>query len=252
MDIYKTVAWGPAVGIGVSGTLFVHLSAVGKPNNPPNDPFTVANELVAAELGRLLRLPVPPGCVVLDASGAPHYASLDFNLTGNSLPPVIPAHFVAQLGEATAADIVVFDIFVANSDRHAGNLAADYSVLPARYSLFDHSHCLFGGSHHGTVGAARLGALSGALAITGPPFGNRHCLLDVIANDGLLRRMLERVESIPDYFIDSVAEATSEYGVTSGDAQNLAAFLKTRRTTITQLIQSHKAAFSGISQWSFL
>jgi hypothetical protein len=55
-----------------------------------------------------------------------HFASLNFNLTGGSLPPVIPTKFYTEF-EADTGALIVFDAYVANSDRHAGNLSADYS-----------------------------------------------------------------------------------------------------------------------------
>src|SRR5216684_1697475 len=141
MGVYRITGWGQPVGMGATGAIFAQVSAICKKNGAQN-PYYVANELVAAELGRILRLPVPPGFIVLDANQVAHYASLDFNLTGVSLPPIIPGNFTTTFLSELGA-IIVFDIFIANTDRHPGNLSAEYGQSP-KFTLFDHSHSLLG------------------------------------------------------------------------------------------------------------
>src|SRR3954463_13559521 len=116
MDIYRTVAFGPSVGQGVNRAMFLHLSAIGKANSIVA-PFVIANELLAAQIGQFLKLPVPPGGVVVDPNGTPYYASMDFNITGNSLPPIIEGDFAAAFGGVAVASVLAFDILIANSDR---------------------------------------------------------------------------------------------------------------------------------------
>src|ERR1035437_7874579 len=92
MDIYRVTSWGKAVGIGVTGASFIEVSAICKTNVLPDHPYYIANELIAAELERILKLPVPPGFIVEDTSRTPYFASLGFNLTGVALPPILPDH----------------------------------------------------------------------------------------------------------------------------------------------------------------
>jgi hypothetical protein len=248
LDIYKVISWGTAVGLTASAPLYLHISAVGKRDNTEN-PYCVANELVASEVGKRLRLPVPPSCVVQDGAGVPYFACLDFNLTGITLPPILPGAFAATFGDAVA-DILVFDAYIGNSDRHSGNLAADYGT--PRYNVFDHSHVLFGGTHHGITGIARLTAAETSLVIDQSIGGNRHCLIDVLADDRPMRRMLERIEGLDDYFLEDVVSAASDYGLSSSEASALLSFLKLRKSTLRQLIANNKLSFSGIGTWSLL
>jgi hypothetical protein len=248
MDIYRVTTCGTPVGIGVSGSTYLHLSAIGK-SDSATERYCVANEMIAAEVGRRLRLPVPPFCVVQDGVGQAFFASLDFNLTGLSLPPVIPPTFAAQFPQAVA-DLLVFDIYIGNSDRHAGNLNADYGA--GRYNVFDHSHAVFGGTHHGITGESRLGAISGALVIDGSSGGNKHCLIGTITDDHLMLEMLSRVESLEDYFLTDIVEAAFDYGLSVQEKAALLNFLMTRRHQVRQLILANKASFPSIQQWSLL
>ena len=81
MDIYRVTHFGPSIGIGVSGAVHLGIAAVGKPNGPVNR-HVIPNELIAAEIGRYLRLPVPPFCIIAGPNGESHFASLNFNLVG--------------------------------------------------------------------------------------------------------------------------------------------------------------------------
>lgn len=248
MDIYKVVSWGTAVGLTASAPTFLHLSAIGKRDNTEN-PYCVANELVASEIGKRLRLPVPPACVVQDGAGQPYFACLDFNLTGITLPPIIPSMFAAAFAQAVA-DILVFGAYIANSDRHRGNLAADYST--PRYNVFDHSHVLFGGTHHGATGVTRLTGAEACLVIDGSLGGNRHCLINSLTDDRPMRKMIERIEGLDNYFLEDVVSAASDYGLSTSEESSLLSFLSQRRHTLRQLISNNKPSFPGIMTWSLL
>ena len=243
MDKYKVVSWGPAVGIGVTGSTHLHIAAVGKSSNA-QCPYYIVNELISAEVGRRIRVPVPPSCAVEDEDGRAFFASLNFNLTGDTLPPVIPTQFASSFG-AQCADVVIFDIFICNSDRHRGNLSADYQG--SRFNLFDHSHALLG---WGPGGIDRLNAAENSLTIQGDGWGNRHCLMDHVTNDHDFNKMLERIENLDEYFIREVVQDVAEYGLTTDEVSRLTEFLLGRRTRVRQLVLSNQSAFPGIQQWS--
>src|SRR5258708_8916443 len=116
MAVYKLSAWGQPVGIGATGAFHAQVSAICKKDGPQGQHY-VANELVAAELGRILGLPVPPGFVIMDSAAA-WFSSLNFNITGVALPPIIAANFAATFPNETAA-LLAFDILIGNLDRHA-------------------------------------------------------------------------------------------------------------------------------------
>lgn len=246
MDLYRITHFGPSVGLGVSGAVHLGIAAVGKPNGAGN-PYVLSNEIVAAEIGRYLRLPIPPSCVVSGPSGDSHYASLNFNLTGAALPPVIPTNFYNEFEEHVGL-LLLFDAYIGNSDRHTGNLSADYGAH--RFNVFDHSHCLLSGTH--PQGKDRLTSCQTELVIDGGLGGNRHCLIDQIRDDRLFRDGLDRIESLPEWFLGDVVGEAAEYGLTAEERSALLDFLKDRRVRMRQIVQDHKASFPAIAVWSFL
>ena len=218
----------------------LHLAAIGKTNDAHN-PYYVVNELVAAEIGRRLRLPVPPNCVVQNDDGMPFFASLNFNLTGDSLPPIIPERFRDTFTEC-CADVIVFDAYICNGDRHTRNLSADYSP-PARYNLFDHSHALLGS---GNAGIQRLETLKENLGIGG------HCLTAMVTDDRHFDRILKRVEGLEEYFIRDVVESSEEYGLKPEERKRFLEFLLQRQHMVRTLLSGQKSIFTGVTQWSLL
>ncbi len=248
MDPYKVSTWGAPVGYGVSDSLHLHISAIGKADTPTG-PFCVANELIAGEVGHRVRLPVPPFCVVEDKAGMPFFASLDFNLTGISLPPIFPDEFTANF-PAAVGSILVFDAYICNADRHCGNLSADYAS--SRYNVFDHSHAVLGGAHHCTPGLPRLAQMASSLVIDGAIGGNRHCLLDQLTDDRDMADMLERIETLDDYFLRDVVQSCAEYGLDSATCDGLVNFLMDRRSALRGLIQANKSEFTNVLTWSLL
>ncbi|MBL0035370.1 MAG: hypothetical protein IPP26_06280, partial [Flavobacteriales bacterium] len=66
-----------------------------------------------------------------------------------------------------ATGLLLFDIWVANCDRHVKNFEVDYSTTPVSMNIFDHGHALFG--YVGGQGEARLNALMNRLGISVDP-----------------------------------------------------------------------------------
>lgn len=240
--VYRSTGWGQPVGIGATGPVFAQVSAICKKNGA--SPYFVANELVASELGRILRLPVPPGFIVLDSNQTAHYASLDFNLTGVALPPIIPGDFIARF-QPDLALIVVFDIFIANSDRHPGNLSADYNP-PPRFNLFDHSHALLGAGAPNT-GIACLQGAQPSIVVNA-----NHAVIAGVNQENLLLAAIERVESIPNYYIEDAVREASGYGLSGAEAQELRDFLVNRKGQLRHLISTNHGLFPAITHWGIL
>lgn len=238
---------------GITGARVVRLSAIAKTDGQ-DAPYCLANEVVCAELGRLLGLPIPPYTLV-DLPAKPPtrpvpiraFSSLDFALQGVRLPPVDPAECV-RLVPDLCAGVALFDVLVINTDRHAGNLAMDTSG-PPRLAVYDHSHALLGDVRGQAV--QRLEAASRILGCDGTLTGpNTQCLLSALTNDLHFDKWLGRIEAIPDFVIDDLVAAAKELGCTGGEGDSLAAFLKDRRSNVRQIIQAHQASFPGITQWS--
>lgn len=251
---YRIVQFDRPVGTGISGSWRLSLSAIAKHNEPGTVPYCLPNELVCGEIGRFLGLPVPPGAIV-HAPGNPlaeyWFASLDFNLTGNALPPVDVQDCVGQLPELSTG-LLLFDILVANCDRHAGNFAVDFlAVVGPRMSVFDHGHALFG--FRANQGLQRLQDLRDRLGASGGTIttGNRHCLLDVLKACDYFDKWLERIEALPDFFIEERCQEMVGLGISAQEGEAAIDFLKYRRNNLRGILSNHRPEFRGISQWSF-
>jgi hypothetical protein len=250
--MYRIASIGRQLGIGVVGSRYVSVSAVAK-ENMDAAPYCIPNELICGELGRFLRLPVPPVGIVAQASGGPLFASLDFNLAGNSLPPVDVTHCV-QVLPSLSAGLLLFDIWVANCDRHPANFSVDFLATPPQMNIFDHSHALFG--YAAGQGEARLNALRDRLGVswnTNNPVDSgrhRHCLLDGVDADTHFAHWLDRIQATPDFFIEEVCRDAQPYGLTSLEVNTAVGFLKHRRDNLRSIISGHRAEFSAIQAWS--
>jgi hypothetical protein len=247
---YRIVYLGAALGSGVSDGRFVTVEAAAK-TNTASAPYCVANEVLCGELGRFLGLPVPPGGVVYSPSGNHQlfYASLSFNLVGNALPPVNTTKCVKVLPEL-AAGLLLFDILIANADRHGKNFSVDYSVKPPMMNVFDHGHALFG--KDAGQGVVRLERLRDRLAISAGSRtqGNRHCILDQLDTDAHFGRWLDRIRSVPDFVVEDLCEELPGLGCTDKEAAAAEDFLKHRRSNLEHIVEANRNQFTGIQSWS--
>jgi len=247
---YRIAAVGAQVGIGVADSVHLSIAAIGKENGA-SAPYCIPNELICSEIGRFLRLPLPPSGIVTSPARAPMFASLNFNLLGVSLPPVNPPT-CARLLPDLSTGLLLFDILVGNSDRHPGNLSMDVSTSPPTMNVFDHSHALLG--NHAGAGETRLTSMAGRLAVTGGPLtrGNRHFLLDVVNVDTYFPSWIARITKIPDFIIEGVCADAAPFGITPTEATAAQKFLKQRRDNISDLITGNRAEFRAITTWSMI
>ena len=250
---YRLVSVGNQLGIGVAGSRYLTISAVGK-QNVTNAPYCIPNELICGELGRFLRLPVPPLGVVKSAGGENWIASLDFNLVGNDLPPINPAQCVRML-PTLSAGVLRLDIWIANLDRNRRNLSVDALATPSQMSIYDHGIALFGFGKD--KGLERLAQREGKLGISWKDVrepsksgAHRHCLLDVIDTDVHFDHWLKRIEAMPDFLIEDICRDAMPYGLNLEETNAAIGFLKTRRDTMRKLINDNRTEFTAIKQWS--
>jgi hypothetical protein len=247
---YRIIAFGQQLGIGVAGSQYVSVSAVAKCNSPAAL-YCIPNELICAEIGRFLCLPIPPaGIVHAPQAAAPDwFASFDFNLTGTALPPVDPSRCATELPDL-ATGVLLFDMLVANCDRHRGNLSVDFTSQPPEMNIFDHSHALFGFA--GGQGRQRLVDLRERMGVSGGSHtrGNRHCLLDMLTTDAYFGKWLDRVSRLPDFLIQEVCGQAIGLGVTVEESQGAVDFVRYRRDNLKSIIDDNRREFRGIQQWS--
>lgn len=251
---YRVLSVNHHMGTGVADSYNFSISAIAKSNY--SIPYCIPNELICSRIGQFLCLPLPPSGIV-HVPGLPSnvpaywFASMDFNLAGDSLPPIDPNSCVTELS-LLSTGLLLFDVLITNSDRHAGNLA----LLPSTFSdapkmnVFDHSHALFG--YAPGQGIPRLNSLKGRLGISGGPYtsGNRHCLLDEIGTCVHFNEWIERIKSLPNFFVREVCKEAVGLGIDDIEANEVYNFLTHRRDNIRDIIEANKAEFTSITEWN--
>lgn len=230
----------------------IELRGVGKWGVVSAARYIVANEYICAKLGEFIGLPIPPFAIVQGKGSRPDpwFVSLDFNLTGQPLPDAEPEECVSKFPRETVG-IVLFDAWIANSDRHPGNISLDQPQgRSPRINVFDHSHALFG-----VDGPGRLTNVVEKVGITetANTGAHRHCLLDEIRDEELFDDWFKRIELTPDFLIDDSCAVVADLGIlTLGEKELAAQFLKRRRSTLRAIVLSALAEFRGIQKPSLM
>lgn len=209
--------------------MHVGVAGVAKPNSA-NLPLVVANEMVCQMLARAILLPTPPGFII-DLNSEPYYVSLNFNLAGQALPPA-DAPLIATSDPELAAGIVLFDVWIANGDRHTQNI--HYDQTSNRVEIFDHSHASFSND------AADLAIRATQLAIGG------HCLASELRSVAGMAFWNGRINEIPEFYIRAAVEAVAEIGLPADRVAPSSDFLLERRTRLLDLMRSNRAAFPRV------
>lgn len=236
------------LGIGVTGVRQASATVYAKPASG----YIAANEVICGEIARFLGLSVPAfGLAHPGVRGQPvFFCSLDFNFSGQQLPPVNAAALAAAL-PTFLAGIIAFDCLVANTDRHAGNIAFDSrpGAQPA-VVIYDHSHALLG--HVFGAGTQRLRNLRDRLALNldGQTGGNRHCLANYLTDAVLLVDWCDRAATIPRWWLSNLAKSVP--GLTAIEMDEVVEFLAHRTQNLRNILRTHLHQFPAIQQNSLL
>lgn len=226
---YKIWAVGQAVNDGVSGSIHVGMATVAKKANA-TEPNIVVNEMLCNLLARALFLPCPPGAL-LDNGGECYFASLNFNLAGQSLPPSPIATVVSKCPELCWG-ILLFDVLVMNPDRHSKNLA--FNRHTSAVQIFDHSRAFL--PLKSTIEMV-VNNNQGKLGIDG------HCLKTEINTMSGFDHWVNRIKSLPDYIIEESIDEISHIGFPKDKKLLAVNFLKDRRNTIDSIINNNISEF---------
>lgn len=214
-------------------------------------PYCLPNELISAEIGRFLRLPIPPCGITTGEGGLVLFSSLDFNFDKLQLPQIVPDLCWAAL-PVLCTGIVLFDILIANSDRHDENLVVDNMANPTAIRVFDHDQALFGGNSIAVAGIERLKLLTNRLGITAGTVsrGNPHCLLSEVDTDEHFEGWIHRIDAIPDWLISDVCSEARGLGLSKEESTEAKIFLVSRRNTFREIIKLNHKSFTGIANWT--
>lgn len=221
-----------------SAWLLNHQSIAKERSN--NSPYLVPNEWICARLGQFIGLPIPPFALVrAGASRKGMFASLRFG--AGEVPPddTDPAVLAASHSDVCTG-IILFDAWVANLDRHPGNIKVDHPNSPAEIRIFDHDCALFGNKEG--EGISRLETLRNALAIE-----RYHCLMRELATSDHLGKWYERIRSTTKWFIEDTCEAVCQMGITRAETNAAIDFLIHRASRLQDIVRDNHASFPRIN-----
>lgn len=213
-------------------------------------PYVIYNEFICGELGRAIRLPIPPFAITHHGGGRTRealFSSLDFNFSRANLPRIIP-DICAKAMLSLCTGVLVFDILIANEDRHDENLLVDNVARPREMYIYDHEQSLLGGCNE--QGIPRLQKLRDRLGITGSTVtgGNQHVFLPVITTCKYIARWAKRIRDIPDWFIVDICSEARSLGLERNASDACADFITHRKASLSNLIDSHRSSFA-IDDW---
>lgn len=229
------------IGIGDGGAMRISIYSVGK-KCTDEAPYCVANEWICGEIGRHLRLPLPPFCTIYQGKQKEcWFVSLDAGSNGETLPPASFERCASELPEFSTG-MMLFDILIMNPDRHDENFAVDYQADPPRPILFDHGHALFG--HQKSGGVARLHANMDGLGMD----GGSHSVMQWLRTDEYFNEWLERINSMPDVFIREICRETRDAGILKDEADEAAKAVMHRRDNLLPIIKRHQNRMSRLER----
>jgi hypothetical protein len=234
----------PGDQVNASDVWVASADVYAKRANPTPPPYDIVNEYVCGELAKLIRLPVPPSFIGTRMRDSQlYFCSPSFNLSGENSAPV-DCSLVASREPSIVSGVLLFDIWVANTDRHNENLSFRRQGVGARVDIFDHSHALF-------READSLEIHEGKLGITKErPHYNRHCLLDYITTDVHFDKWLNRIQAVSNDALQEILAEAVELGLPRLLADRGLEFLRSRRDTLRDVVKANRHEFRGISQWS--
>ena len=145
--------------------------------------------------------------------------------------------------------VLLFDILIANPDRHRKNLKVDDPRHPRRIEVFDHDRALFG--VWPGEGEARLGRLVDRLGSSGgsETHENANCLLGVVDTSDHFEKWLQRIAGIPDWFVNDICDEVKMAQLTTQELAAAKWFLQMRKRTLRKIIRDNQHAFPGIRSW---
>jgi hypothetical protein len=218
-----------------------------KSEKGPPPPYVVAQEYICAELASLIRLPLPPHFIARDPrNGEMLFCSMNLTIGGGTPPPLDePARAVSEELDLCTG-LIMFDIWMMNTDRHLQNVSFQTARPPQRLGIFDHSHTLFFYPDWSSRFKDKL-AIEGAA-----PGSNRHVLLDHLDRLDYFPKWLKRVKGVHDDYLREVLENAGELGLPDFIARQAFTFLRARRDGLTDLIDHNQGEFTGIHQWGIL
>jgi Phosphatidylinositol 3- and 4-kinase len=239
---------GRSGGVNEEQTWAVKTEAVGK-SQWEESPYLIANEWISANIAQFLRLPVPPFAIVRKKR-RDTAMFISYSYDGDTKPDDVEPAILYRRFPKECTGVVVFDILVANCDRHGGNLQVDKPSNPKTFYIIDHERSLFYVDEG--KGIDRLRSRENRLGISDgrDSTDDYHCLIEHLDSVEHIEEWIGKVRSLPDWFIDDVCEEMhKDLSIKRRECDFVKEFLKRRREEIQKLISGNKSRFPSIGTW---
>lgn len=232
---YKLLRWAGPTFEGSNDQFDVEMAA--KAKSSPDNPYEVANEILALRLGIILGLPIPLGAALED-SGKLYYLSFHVAISEEELPVATDADIAAILSnQHLSCGILMFDSWILNQDRFRKNICYDDETKST--FIFDHGRALSTGQWD------VLEKNKDSIGI------GKHCLCDITSLAGFdewHRKMLE----IPERYIRESVDLAATVGLPKDRVTQVTDFLLDRRVRLRANFRSERrAVFSKIPRLIF-
>jgi hypothetical protein len=235
---------------GVNDAFWATTESYSKANSDVS-PYLVPNEWIAGRLAQYLCLPIVPFAILKPYRKREIFASL--GMTANRMsPPRCDAAVCLSTFPDLCAGVLIFDILIANCDRHSGNISVDKQSNPTWMRVIDHERALFG--FQPREGIKRLNEMWDRLGITAGAVsgGNRHVFLDAVTSSEAIQKWCDRVYSIPKWYIQETCEYVVEMGIGKRECKAAIDFLQHRKQQIFELARANRHEFTSVTNWGLL
>lgn len=235
---------------GVCNVYRVRCEAIGKGNHSNHD-YVISNEWIAGRIAQWLNLPIPPFILMGKKTGKTRMFG-SYSFEKKQMPCDIIAAVCVKKMPHLCTGILLFDILIANNDRHRGNIKVDSKLDPKAIHIFDHDRCLFGCTPG--KGKQRLEEIAPHIGVGAGPAsgGNKHVFLPFEHSVECLSDWCNRIRQIPDNYLRDVCDETASMGTKKSERKAVFEFLRDRSTNLGTLLVSHKSSFIGSEKWDVM
>jgi len=240
---------------GASGErTFFDVCFLGKRNNP-DFPYTIANEIVATQIGLAVGLHLPT--VITHRASGVEFAMIQWVDRDPAMqqPPPATAQALLEYVQQHAHEVhgaIVFDLFVCNNDRAFGPMRRNLMLdRDGRLLLYDHGNACFYRPRPMAgieAGVARLDLVEERLTAMFDMDHKGNHYREFLTDWASVRDWCDRFKALPDFFLSSVVDQIPA-GLTKPDPNErtrLLDFLLRRRTYLFDHIVQWQESFPGL------
>ena len=227
---------------------------LGKCGNP-DFPYTVANEVVASQLGIFLGLNVPT-CLAHSIQNKTYVLIQLVNRDPRMQdPPPVTSKALAEYVESHSDEVhgaIVFDLFIANNDRAFGPQRRNLLIDDAgRLLLYDQGNACFYRQRPtaGIVaGVDRLTAVERDLSALFDMDHKGNYYRQLLTDWVLVEKWSERIRAVPNFAIESAVARVPRTAdcPSTEETERLTDFLVERKDYLLDHIRQWKACFPGL------